>query len=102
MDEIREVMEPRMVHIGHDEWFQIASCERCQGKDPATILKHDINRICGYLFSHHIRCAMWGDKLMNIIVGGKEYEAKGGHDNKGGKNGPKGADAETVAAAIRA
>jgi len=77
MDEIREVVEPRMVHIGHDEWFQIACCERCQDKSPASILKYDINRICGYLFKHHIQCAIWGDKLMNIITGGKEY---GGRD----------------------
>ena len=36
MDEYLELMRPRRVHIGHDEWRAGAFCPRCRGKDTGS------------------------------------------------------------------
>jgi hypothetical protein len=89
IDEVIDVFEPRIVHVGHDEVYSYGLCPRCQGKSGAELIAGDINRIHGYLAERGIRMAMWGDKLMDIVVGGsheggRERRVGGGGWYKGG------------------
>jgi len=79
LDEVIDVFEPSIVHIGHDEYYSIGICERCRGKDAAEIYAQDIKRIYDYLKSRNIRTMLWAEKLINAIgkagqpYGGSEY-----------------------------
>jgi hexosaminidase len=73
LDEVIEVFQPRMVHIGHDEVYTIGLCDRCRGKSGAELLAGDLRRIRDYLHARGIRTVLWGDKLQNIIVGGVDH-----------------------------
>ena len=73
LEEVIEVFKPRMIHMGHDEWYQVGICPRCKNKDPAFILSYDVKKIHHFLSAHGVKMAIWGDKLMNIIVGGKNH-----------------------------
>jgi hypothetical protein len=70
LDEYIEVMQPKIVHIGHDEWrMPMDVCPRCRGKDYMQLLAEDIKRIHGYLKQKGIRTAMWGDHLLVSVRG---------------------------------
>jgi hexosaminidase len=46
LDEYIQVMKPRTVHIGHDEWrMPLGVCSRCRGKDPTLLFSEDLNKI---------------------------------------------------------
>ena len=50
LDEYIEVMKPRMVHVGHDEWrMPLGVCRRCLGKDPTELFAADLNKIYAHL-----------------------------------------------------
>ncbi len=76
IDEVAEVFTPKTIHIGHDEWYTIGCCPRCREKQPSDILYKDVKRIHNYLLKKKIGCAMWGDKFMNLIVGGREHAGR--------------------------
>ena len=46
-DEYMEVIKPKMVHIGHDEWWgaPLDVCPRCKGKDHSELFAQDISKI---------------------------------------------------------
>jgi Glycosyl hydrolase family 20, domain 2/Glycosyl hydrolase family 20, catalytic domain len=68
MDEYIEVMRPRMVHIGHDEWrMPWGICPRCRGKDPTVLFAQDVNKIYSYLRQRNLEVAMWGDHLIERV-----------------------------------
>jgi hypothetical protein len=70
MDEYIEVMKPKMVHTGHDEWFApfgLGDC--CKGKDPGDIYGRDLRRIHAYLAKKGIKMAIWGDYLLENVRG---------------------------------
>jgi hexosaminidase len=67
LDEIVDVFEPKIVHIGHDECYSICLCEKCKDKDPAEIYAGDITKIYKYLVGKGIHTMIWGDKLLNAI-----------------------------------
>jgi Glycosyl hydrolase family 20, domain 2/Glycosyl hydrolase family 20, catalytic domain len=70
MDEYIEVMKPRMVHIGHDEWrMPWGICPRCKGKDPTVLFAQDINKMHSFLKRRNIEVAMWGDHLIERVRG---------------------------------
>jgi hypothetical protein len=68
-DEYIEVMKPKMIHIGHDEWWgaPLGSCPLCKGKDFSTLFARDINKIHDYLGAKGIKTAMWGDYLLESV-----------------------------------
>lgn len=68
-DEYLEVIKPKMVHIGHDEWWgaPINVCPRCKGKDYASLFAADVNKVHGYLAKKGIKTAMWGDYLLESV-----------------------------------
>jgi hypothetical protein len=70
MDEYIEVMKPRMVHIGHDEWrMPWGICPRCKGKDPTVLFAQDVNKIYSHLKRRNVEVAMWGDHLIERVRG---------------------------------
>jgi Glycosyl hydrolase family 20, domain 2/Glycosyl hydrolase family 20, catalytic domain len=70
MDEFLEVMKPRMVHAGHDEWFApFGLCPCCKSKNPGEVYGHDLIRIHEYLAKKDIKMAIWGDYLLEGVRG---------------------------------
>ena len=70
MDEFVEVMKPRMVHAGHDEWFApFGLCPRCKSRNPGEVFGHDIIKVHEYLANKNIRMAIWGDYLLQSVRG---------------------------------
>ncbi|HLY63361.1 MAG TPA: beta-N-acetylhexosaminidase [Terriglobia bacterium] len=70
MDEYIEVMKPRMIHAGHDEWFALFGlCPRCKGKDPGELYGGDLRKIHDYLAKQDIKMAIWGDYLLQNVRG---------------------------------
>jgi hypothetical protein len=68
LDEYIEVMQPKMVHIGHDEWrMAVDVCERCQGQEYTELFARDVTKIHRYLSERGIGVAMWGDHLMESV-----------------------------------
>ena len=65
LDEYIEVMNPNMIHIGHDEWrMPTHVCENCKGKDYKELFIQDVTSIHQYLKKKNIRVAIWGDHLL--------------------------------------
>ena len=60
MDEYLEVIQPRRVHIGHDEWRAAGLCEKCKGRT-AELFAEDVARIHKYLTDRGLGVMMWGD-----------------------------------------
>jgi len=70
LDEYIEVIKPKMVHIGHDEWrMPINFCPNCKDKDHGDLYIEDVNKIHTYLASKGIKVAMWGDHLVEAVKG---------------------------------
>lgn len=80
LDEVAEVFEPNVIHIGHDEYYSIGICDRCKGKDAAEIYAEDLKKIYSYLKSKGIETMLWGDKLLNAIS--KSGNAEGGSERE--------------------
>lgn len=68
-DEYIEVIKPKMIHIGHDEWWgaPLGVCPLCKGKDFSTLYAGDIRKIHDYLGAKGIKIAMWGDYLLESV-----------------------------------
>lgn len=65
IDEVLDVFEPESVHMGHDEWYSVALCPACRGKDAAELLAADVTKIRDYLHSKGVRVEMMSDKLLD-------------------------------------
>jgi hypothetical protein len=65
MDEYVDVLHPKRVHIGHDEWRAGAFCLRCRGKDPGQLYAEDVLRIRRHLAEKGIEVWMWGDHFVD-------------------------------------
>lgn len=88
-DEYIEVMRPRMVHIGHDEWrMPWGQCPRCRNHHFGDVFGRDVQKIHQHLTSKGVKVAMWGDHLIARLRGengqprktptGFEYRTPGG------------------------
>ncbi|MBN1672088.1 MAG: beta-N-acetylhexosaminidase [Kiritimatiellae bacterium] len=74
LDEIIGVIRPRMIHIGHDEWYSIGLCPKCQRKSGAELYVDDVTKISRYLAKRGITSCLWGDKILNFVGDdGKRY-----------------------------
>jgi hypothetical protein len=65
MDEYLDVLKPRRVHIGHDEWRAGAFCPRCRGKDTGELYAQDVLKIQKHLAEKGIETWMWGDHFVD-------------------------------------
>lgn len=68
-DEYIDVMKPKMVHIGHDEWWgaPMDVCPLCKGKDYSKLFAQDVTKIHTYFAGKNIKLAMWGDYLLETV-----------------------------------
>lgn len=68
-DEYMEVLKPKMVHIGHDEWWGAPTqvCPLCKGKDYSKLFAGDVQKIHSYFAKKGIRIGMWGDYLLESV-----------------------------------
>ncbi|NOZ56739.1 MAG: family 20 glycosylhydrolase [Calditrichaeota bacterium] len=68
LDELVDVIQPRLVHIGHDEWrMPMDVCPRCRGKDYRLLFAEDVRRIVQHLRERGVGAAMWGDHLLETV-----------------------------------
>jgi len=67
LEEVIEVFKPRIINIGHDEYYSIGICDRCKDKDAADILADDIIKIHSFLKEKGVRTMIWSDKIMNVV-----------------------------------
>ncbi len=72
IDEIVELMEPKSLHIGHDEvvgWkkkhYQKGLLKSNEKMLPAKLFAEDTLRIYEYLYKKDVRTWMWGDMLVS-------------------------------------
>ncbi len=68
-DEYIDVIKPKMIHIGHDEWWgaPLDICPKCNGKDYSELFAGDINKIHNYMSQKGIKIAMWGDHILQSV-----------------------------------
>jgi hypothetical protein len=65
LDEYLDVLHPKRVHIGHDEWRAGAFCPRCRGKDTGRLYAEDVLKIQRHLKEKGIETWMWGDHFVD-------------------------------------
>jgi hypothetical protein len=65
LDEYIDVLRPKRVHIGHDEWRAGAFCPRCRGKDTGALFADDVLKIHRHLKDKGIETWMWGDHFVD-------------------------------------
>ena len=68
MDEVIDVFQPKVMQVGHDEFYTYGLCERCKERSAPEIYAGDINRIHEYLAAHGIRLMYWAEKVLNHIT----------------------------------
>jgi hexosaminidase len=66
LDEVIEVFQPKIINIGHDEYYSIGVCEVCKARDAAELLTEDITKIYEYLKGKGVRTMFWADKILNM------------------------------------
>lgn len=54
----------RYFHIGCDEAYSHATCERCRQADPVALLADHVNHLASHLRRRNRRAIMWGDALL--------------------------------------
>ncbi len=78
LEEIIEVFQPKLINIGHDEFYSMCVCERCKDKKPHDVFTYDVTKIHDFLAERGIRTAMWGDKLLPVVTkDGRTYGGAG-------------------------
>jgi hypothetical protein len=65
LDEYIDVLRPKRVHIGHDEWRAGAFCPRCRGKDTGQLYADDVLKIHRHLKQTGLETWMWGDHFVD-------------------------------------
>ena len=65
LDEYLDVLRPKRVHIGHDEWRAGAFCSRCRGKDTGALYAEDVLKIHRHLREKGLETWMWGDHFVD-------------------------------------
>ena len=78
LDEVIDVFKPKVLHIGHDEYYVYGICDQCKKKSAAQIYADDIQKIYDYLSARGIRTMLWAEKLLNSFHNGNPAEPIGG------------------------
>ena len=76
IDEVIDVFAPKIVNIGHDEFYSMCVCDECRKRRPQDVFSEDVIKIHDYLAARGIQTAMWCDKLLPVI--GKNGVGYGG------------------------
>lgn len=65
-DEVIEVFNPNIMHIGHDEWWVMCICDKCRDKDAAELFAYNVKRCYDYLAAKGVKTMLWSDKLKAV------------------------------------
>lgn len=65
MDELLDVFESDIIHVGCDEVFHLGLCEECSKYTKAELLSNWINTLNDHLKERGASMMMWGDRLLN-------------------------------------
>ncbi len=77
-DELIEFAGPgQYFHIGCDEAYSHATCDRCYPKDRVKLLADHVNRLAAHLEKRGRRPLMWGDALLERGKWPKGFAANG-------------------------
>ncbi len=70
-DEYINVVQPKMIHIGHDEWrgFPMQKSPSFKDRDYADLYISDVNKLYDYLTKKGVKVALWGDYLLERARG---------------------------------
>lgn len=70
LDEYIDVMKPRMIHAGKDEWrMPLGVCPRCRNKDYRELYLSDVRKTYDHLKKRGVEMAIWGDHLIEPLRG---------------------------------
>ena len=79
LGEVVDLFHPKVVNIGHDEFYTIGICPKCKERPAPQIYAEDIAKIHGFLAARGVRTMIWAEKLLNshfidsgIPIGGAE------------------------------
>ena len=67
MEEILEVFQPPLAHIGHDEFYTVGLCPRCKNTKAHDLFTKDVTTIHDWLKERGVRTAMWSDKMIPAV-----------------------------------
>ena len=91
LDEIVDVFKPRLMNIGHDEYYSIGLCDKCKGKKAEDLYADDIIKIHEHLARYNVKTMIWGEKLIDARsedgkpIGGAEKKMYKNYDEKSGE-----------------
>ena len=83
-DEVIALFQPRIINIGHDEYYSIGICPECSKKSATQIFADDITRIADHLRSKGVKTMIWGEKLLDshfldgVAIGGSDRNLPNG------------------------
>ncbi len=83
-DEVIALFNPRIINIGHDEYYSIGLCPECRKKSAPQIFADDITRIADYLRNKGVKTMIWGEKLLDshfldgVAIGGSDRNLPSG------------------------
>lgn len=83
-DEVIALFQPRIINIGHDEYYSIGLCPECRKKSAPQIFADDITRIADYLRNKGVKTMIWGEKLLDshfldgVAIGGSDRHLPSG------------------------
>ncbi|MBR4884832.1 MAG: family 20 glycosylhydrolase [Lentisphaeria bacterium] len=83
-DEVIDLFNPRIINIGHDEYYSIGLCPKCCKKSAPQIFADDITRIANHLRNRGVKTMIWGEKLLDshfldgVAIGGSDRNLPSG------------------------
>lgn len=83
-DEVLDVFQPEILHIGHDEYYSYCLCPRCRERKAHELYAEDIRRCYDFLKSRGVKTMIWGEKLLDAHMrhgrpcGGAEIPPRNG------------------------
>ncbi|MDP3069969.1 MAG: glycoside hydrolase family 20 zincin-like fold domain-containing protein [Opitutaceae bacterium] len=67
----------KFFHMGCDEAYSHATCDRCRQTDRVQLFADHINQLAGHLEKRGRRAIMWGDPLLERAKWSSDYRANG-------------------------
>jgi hypothetical protein len=69
-DEYIDLMQPKLIHIGHDELFlPVGVSSACADEDIGELYGQDVKKVHDHLASRGVKIALWGDMLLESVRG---------------------------------
>lgn len=65
MQDVIDVFQPTMMHMGHDEVYTYGKCDKCKGR-AAEVIAEDIKKLHGFLTERNIKMILWGDMMNDV------------------------------------